>query len=241
MIVEEELPDEAKKSIAFLSLCYIDTLFETRCSLKDINITKRKVHSKGLKIGIYESMGYQTCQGFPGTFEHIDDDAKTFAEWGIDFVKMDTCHTPRGQLVSEGFKNFSRALNSTGRPIVFSCEWPHVGPHPDWDTMFNYCNTIRNGRDVQDSWDAVTSIIENFAKNQVVFKNVSGPGRYNDPDQLIIGDYALSYEQSKTQMALWAIMAAQLLMSNDLRDLPAWAEDILKNKEIIAVDQDPLV
>lgn len=198
------------------------------------------IHSKGLKIGIYESMGYQTCQGYPGTFGHIEDDAQTFADWGIDFVKMDTCHTPSGHLVSEGSKNFSKALNKTGRPIVFSCEWPHVSPHPDWATMFDYCNTIRNGKDVQDSWDSVTAIIENFARNQVIFKSVSGPGRYNDPDQLILGNHALSYEQSKTQMALWAIMSAQFLMSNDLRSLPDWAEEILKNKEIISVDQDPL-
>ncbi|KAJ8028021.1 Alpha-N-acetylgalactosaminidase [Holothuria leucospilota] len=198
------------------------------------------VHGKGLKLGIYESMGYYTCQHFPGTFGYIEKDVQTFVDWGIDYVKMDTCHTPKAELVSEGFENFSIALNNSGRPVVFSCEWPHVLSKPDYPLMFKYCNTIRNTRDVQDSWDSVLVIIEFFAKNQILFKNVSGPGKYNDPDQLIIGDHSLSYEQSKTQMALWSIMAAQMLMSNDLRTLAPWAEEILKNTEVIRVNQDPL-
>ncbi|XP_011684091.1 alpha-N-acetylgalactosaminidase [Strongylocentrotus purpuratus] len=197
------------------------------------------VHSKGLKLGIYESMGYATCQKLPGTFGHIETDAQTFADWGIDMVKMDTCHTPSVELTGEGFMNFSRALNGTGRPIVYSCEWAHV-QSSNFSIIAETCNTFRNYIDIQDSWTNVMTIIEFFASKQDIFTNVSGPGSYSDPDMLIVGDYSLSIDQSKAQMALWSIMAAQLMMSNDLRTLAPWAKEILQNKEVIAVNQDPL-
>ncbi|XP_072171001.1 alpha-N-acetylgalactosaminidase-like [Diadema setosum] len=197
------------------------------------------VHSKGLKLGIYESMGYFTCQHLPGTYGHIETDAQTFADWGIDMVKMDTCHTAGAKLAGEGFMNFSRALNATGRPILFSCEWPHIHPS-NLTVIAEYCNTFRNYIDIQDSWDNVMTIIKFFAAQQDKITKVSGPGKYSDPDMLIVGDYALSIDQSKSQMALWAIMAVQMSMSNDLRTLAPWAKEILQNKEIIAVNQDPL-
>ncbi|XP_054754676.2 alpha-N-acetylgalactosaminidase-like [Lytechinus pictus] len=196
------------------------------------------IHSKGLKLGIYESMGYHTCQKLPGTFGHIETDAQTFADWGIDMVKMDACYTPSSELAGEGYMNFSRALNATGRPIIYSCEWAHCGGN--FSIIAKTCNTFRNGIDIQDSWTNVQSIINFFISHQDLFTNVSGPGSYSDPDMLIVGDYALSIDQSRAQMALWAILAAQLMMSNDLRTLAPWAEEILQNKEVIAVNQDPL-
>ncbi|XP_072040639.1 alpha-N-acetylgalactosaminidase-like [Amphiura filiformis] len=198
------------------------------------------VHSKGLKLGIYESMGYKTCRGLPGTYGHIETDAKTFAEWGIDMVKMDKCHTPGAALTQQGFINMSIAMNKTGRPMIFSCEWPNVGGNRNWTLIANHCNTIRNGRDIQDSWPSLITILDSFITNQDTFAAISKPGSYNDPDMLIIGDYSLSLDQSKSQMALWSIMAVQMMMSNDLRTIPIQFKEILLNKEVIKVNQDKL-
>lgn len=199
------------------------------------------VHSKGLKLGIYESMGDKTCAGYPGTYGHIDTDAQSFADWGVDMVKMDTCHTHGADLTSQGFINMSIALNKTGRPMIYSCEWPHImGDKANYTQMFKYCNTIRNYNDIQDSWPSMITILDYYITNQDTFANVSKPGCYHDPDMLIIGDFSLSYDQAKSQMALWSVMAAQMLMSNDLRKIGLKFQELLLNKEVIAVNQDKL-
>lgn len=197
------------------------------------------VHSLGLKLGIYGDMGLHTCAGYPGSLGHIETDAKTFAEWGIDMLKLDGCYS-NAAIYETGYPNMSHALNATGRPIVFSCSWPAYLTHPDYAKISKYCNLWRNYDDVQDSWDSVLDIIEHYAEDQDIFQPYAGPGHWNDPDMLIIGNFGLSLDQQMSQMALWAIYASPLLMSNDLRQMPEQSREILQNQEVIAVNQDRL-
>lgn len=197
------------------------------------------IHSKGLKLGIYADLGTTTCAGYPGTLGHIQVDAQTFADWGVDMLKLDGCRATQADYET-GYPNMSRALNSTGRPIVFSCSWPAYISNPNYTEIAEFCNLWRNYNDIRDSWQSVLDIILHYAQIQDKIQPFAGPGHWNDPDMLVIGDFGLSVDEQRAQMALWAIFAAPLLMSNDLRKLPAEAKAILQNKEVIAVNQDKL-
>ncbi|KAJ8924357.1 hypothetical protein NQ315_007153 [Exocentrus adspersus] len=146
--------------------------------------------------------------------------------------------------MEEGYAKMGNYLNATGRPIVFSCSWPayqeplHI--KSNYSKLVETCNLWRNWDDIDDAWSNVTSILKWFSDNQERLAPFSGPGHWNDPDMLIIGNFGLSYEQSKAQMAIWAIMAAPLIMSVDLRTIEPKFKDVLLNKDIIAVNQDPL-
>ncbi|EHB15839.1 Alpha-galactosidase A, partial [Heterocephalus glaber] len=201
------------------------------------------VHSKGLKLGIYADVGNKTCAGFPGSFGHYDLDAQTFADWGVDLLKFDGCYCDSIKHLENGYKYMSLALNRTGRSIVYSCEWPfYLWPFhkPNYTTIRQYCNHWRNFVDVSDSWESIKSILDWTSFHQEKIVDVAGPGGWNDPDMLVIGNFGLSWDQQVTQMALWAIMAAPLLMSNDLRQISPQAKDLLQNKDVIAINQDPL-
>ncbi|NXB27698.1 AGAL galactosidase, partial [Eulacestoma nigropectus] len=209
------------------------------------------VHSKGLKLGIYSDVGNKTCAGFPGSYNHYDLDAQTFASWGVDLLKFDGCSSDSLELLAEGYRRMSLALNKTGRSIVYSCEWPfYLRPvqQPNYTEIKQYCNHWRNFYDVYDSWSSIKSILDWTALHQDSIVKIAGPGGWNDPDmalfvclpQLVIGNFGLSWEQSVTQMAMWAIMAAPLFMSNDLRHISPEAKCLLQNKEVIAINQDPL-
>lgn len=143
-----------------------------------------------------------------------------------------------------GYPEFGRNLNYTGRPMIYSCSWPvyqiYSGIQPNFSSIIEHCNLWRNFDDIQDSWASLESIIDYYGNNQDQIVPNAGPGHWNDPDMLIIGNFGLSYEQSKTQFAIWAIMAAPLLMSVDLRSIRPEYKAILQNKKIIAVDQDVL-
>lgn len=134
-------------------------------------------------------------------------------------------------------------LNRTGRHILYSCSWPAYQQghqHIDYSKIAKYCNIWRNYGDIQDSWSSIISIIKFYGENQDNFAQVAGPGNFNDPDMLILGDYGLSYEQEKTQMAMWSIMAAPLFMSVDLRNIKPQSKALLLNKRAIAINQDGL-
>ncbi|XP_053327856.1 alpha-N-acetylgalactosaminidase [Spea bombifrons] len=202
------------------------------------------VHSKGLKLGIYSDMGNYTCGGYPGTtLETIKIDADTFASWEVDMLKFDGCYSNSTEKAI-GYPKMSVALNATGRPILYSCSWPAyeggLPPQVNYTLLGNICNMWRNYGDVQDSWDSVLSIMKWYAANQDVLQPAAGPGRWNDPDMLITGDFGLSYEQSKVQLAIWAILAAPLIMSNDLRTISEDAKDLLQNRLLIHINQDSL-
>lgn len=201
------------------------------------------VHSKGLKFGIYEDFGNYTCAGYPGVLGYLETDALTFASWDVDYVKLDGCYSHPSEM-DRGYPEFGYHLNRTGRPMIYSCSWPvyqiYAGMKPNFTAIIEHCNLWRNFDDIQDSWSSLESIIDYYGNNQDAIIPNAGPGHWNDPDMLIIGNFGLSYEQSKTQMALWAILAAPLLMSVDLRTIRPEYKAILQNKKIIAVDQDPL-
>lgn len=201
------------------------------------------VHGKGLKFGIYEDYGNYTCAGYPGILGYSKQDAQQFASWDVDYVKLDGCYSLPTDM-DIGYPEFGRHLNGTGRAMVYSCSWPvyqiYAGISPNFSSIIEHCNLWRNFDDIQDSWASLESIIDYYGNNQDYIIPNAGPGHWNDPDMLIIGNFGLSYEQSKTQMALWAILAAPLLMSVDLRSIRPEYKAILQNRKIIAVDQDPL-
>ncbi|XP_043823120.1 alpha-N-acetylgalactosaminidase [Dromiciops gliroides] len=202
------------------------------------------VHSLGLKLGIYEDMGNKTCMGYPGTT--VDDvvlDAETFASWEVDMLKLDGCYSSAIDR-AQGYPGMADALNATGRPIAYSCSWPAydggLPPLVNYTLLTEICNLWRNYDDIEDSWQSVLSIVDWYTKNQDILQPVAGPGHWNDPDMLLIGNFGLSFEQAKAQMALWTILAAPLFMSTDLRTISPQNVDILQNKLMIKINQDPL-
>jgi len=201
------------------------------------------IHSKGLKFGIYEDYGTQTCQGYPGIIGYMELDAETFAKWGVDYVKLDGCYADY-RAMDVGYPEFGRLLNETGRPMVYSCSWPFYqelnGMMPNYEALKEHCNLWRNWDDIQDSYESLRYITNYFAANQSRIQPHGGSGHWNDADMLLIGNYGLTIDQSKTQMAIWAILASPLLMSNDLKNIRPEFKEILLNKEVIDVNQDVL-
>lgn len=160
-------------------------------------------------------------------------DATTFAEWDVDYVKLDGCYANYLDM-DEGYPEFGRLLNKTGRPMVYSCSWPVYqednGMMPNYNALKKHCNLWRNWGDIQDSYESMRDISEYFAVNQSRIQEHAGPGHWNDADMLLIGNYGLSLDQSRTQMAIWAIIASPLLMSNDLANVRPEFKEILLNR-----------
>ncbi|XP_044161929.1 alpha-galactosidase A [Bufo gargarizans] len=201
------------------------------------------VHAHGLLLGIYQDVGKKTCAGYPGSQGFYELDAQTFADWGVDLLKFDGCYYETLEQLEDGYRRMSIALNQTGRNIVYSCEWPLYARHlskVNYTEVAEYCNSWRNFNDIQDSWASVKTLIDFTAALQDQLVPAAGPGGWNDPDMLVIGNFGLSWDQEVTQMALWSIMAAPLLMSNDLRDINPRSKELLQNQEVIAINQDPL-
>ncbi|XP_039294947.1 alpha-N-acetylgalactosaminidase isoform X2 [Nilaparvata lugens] len=201
------------------------------------------IHSKGLKFGLYEDYGTKTCEGYPGVIGHMQQDAAKFAEWGVDYVKLDGCNADP-KTYDHGYPEFGRYLRETNRPMVYSCSWPAYQEDeqrmPNYTAIAEHCNLWRNYGDIQDSYYSLVNIMDHFGDNQHIYIPSAGPGHWNDPDMLIIGNFALSYEQSKLQMAIWAILAAPLIMSNNLEYLAPDMKAVLQNRDVIAVNQDEL-
>jgi alpha-galactosidase len=196
------------------------------------------VHSKGLKLGIYSSPGTRTCASYPGSYGHEEQDAKTFAAWGIDYLKYDWCSAGmiyKNEQLQPVYQKMGDALQATGRPIVYSlCQYgmekvekwgPEVGG-----------NLWRTTGDIRDEW---SSMIENVEK-QVPTAPYAGPGHWNDPDMLEIGNGHMTDDEYRTHMSLWALVASPLLAGNDIRTMSPVTKSILLNKEVIAIDQDAL-
>lgn len=200
------------------------------------------IHNKRLKFGIYEDIGTHTCAGYPGLLEHFQDDAKTFAEWEVDYIKVDGCYINHNQTMIKKYVEFGNYLNKTGRSIAYSCSWPAYTKikNADYNLLPETCNLWRNFADIGDSWWSIKGILEWFTENQNAIAQFAGPGHWNDPDMLIIGNGKLTERQSKAQMALWAILAAPLLMSADLDLVSPSERAILQNKHVIAINQDEL-
>ncbi|KAM4696642.1 alpha-galactosidase A isoform 2-T2 [Rhinophrynus dorsalis] len=201
------------------------------------------VHARGLLLGIYQDLGKKTCAGYPGSQGYYELDAQTFSDWGVDLLKFDGCYYGTLKQLEEGYRQMSMALNRTGRSIVFACEWPlYARPltKVNYSEVAEYCNSWRNFGDISDSWSSVKSVLDWTSILQDELVPAATPGAWNDPDMLVIGNFGLSRDQQVTQMALWSIMAAPLLMSNDLRDISAESKSLLQNIDVISINQDPL-
>ncbi len=196
------------------------------------------VHSKGLKLGIYSSPGPRTCASYPASYGHEVQDAKTFASWGIDYLKYDWCSAAaiyKNDALQPVYQKMGDALAATGRPIVFSlCEYG-MGSVEKWGADVSG-NLWRTTGDIRDTWDSMMSNIE----KQVPTAPYAGPGHWNDPDMLEIGNGHMTDDEYRTHMSLWALTAAPLLAGNDIRSMSPVTKSILMNSEVIAVDQDPL-
>ncbi|MDQ2832305.1 MAG: glycoside hydrolase family 27 protein [Acidobacteriota bacterium] len=194
------------------------------------------VHARGLKLGIYSSPGHRTCAEYPGSFGHEEQDARTFAAWGIDYLKYDWCGARmiyKDKDLQPVYQKMGDALLKSGRPIMYSlCEYGNEKVET-WGAKVGG-NLWRTTGDISDTW---TSMIGNIEK-QVPTAPFAGPGHWNDPDMLEIGNGHMTDEEYRTHMSLWALTAAPLLAGNDIRSMSPATRDILMNKEVIAVDQD---
>lgn len=197
------------------------------------------VHSRGLKLGIYSSPGPRTCGGFEGSFGHEEQDARTYADWGIDYLKYDWCsartvYSTPGEMQAAYLK-MGAALQGGKRPIVYSlCQYGmfDVGR---WGRKVGG-NLWRTTSDISDYWSRMEGI--GFGQNGR--ENDAGPGGWNDPDMLEVGNGGMTLDEYRTHITLWSLLSAPLLLGNDVRALSQETRSLLTNREVIAVDQDPL-
>jgi alpha-galactosidase len=189
------------------------------------------VHGKGLKLGVYTDAGRLTCQKRPGSFDHELQDAKAYASWGVDYVKVDWCYS-EGLDPEVQYAKFRGALAQAGRPIVFSiCNWGVKAP---WRWGSKTGNLWRTTGDISDKYDSMSLI--GFSQNGL--EKFAGPGHWNDPDMLEVGNGGMDRDEYRTHMALWALLAAPLLAGNDLRSMSAETKEMLTNGDVLSVDQD---
>jgi alpha-galactosidase len=199
------------------------------------------VHGQGLKFGLYSDAGTGTCAKRPGSKDHEAIDARAYAEWGVDYLKYDWCNTD-GQDTRDSYARMGRELRATGRPIVFSiCEWGSTRP---WLWAPGIGHLWRTTGDIQDCWDCGKSWggmgVVHIIDLQTDLHPFAGPGHWNDPDMLEVGNGGLTTAESRAHFSFWALLAAPLMAGNDLRAMSAETREILTNREVIAVDQDPL-
>jgi alpha-galactosidase len=191
------------------------------------------VHSKGLKFGIYSSAGTVTCQRRPGGFGHEYQDARTYAHYGVDYLKYDWCGSTT-QDARSSYTNMRNALYAAGRPIVFSiCEW---GSSKPWEWAGDVGHLWRTTGDISDNWN---SMIDIFRKQKDLGR-YAGPGKWNDPDMLEVGNGGMTTEEYKTHFSLWCMLASPLMAGNDLQNMTPDTKSILLNKEMIEIEQDSL-
>jgi len=199
------------------------------------------VHAKGLKFGIYSDAGTGTCQNRPGGRGYEFQDARQYAAWGVDYLKYDWCN--HGTQDSQASYSIMRdALKKSGRPIVFSlCEWRSTKP---WLWAGDVGNLWRSTGDIIDKWDGSAKWgglgVVQILDLQDGLQSYAGPGHWNDPDMLEVGNGGMSVTEYRAHFSMWCLLAAPLMAGNDIRKMPADIHEILTNKEVIAIDQDPL-
>ena len=224
-------------------------VLHTNAKFPDMKALADYVHSKGLKIGIYSGPGTKTCGGYAASLGHEEQDAKMYAEWGIDYLKYDLCSfipdvlekqapndkAAQMRLMIGAYDKMGKALKATGRPIVYSlCQY-------GWDAVWEWApalggNLWRTTGDITPRWDRIYAI----ASQQAGLESYAGPGHWNDPDMLEVGNGKLSLAENRTHFTLWAILAAPLLAGNDLPHMKPEIKAILTNRDVIAINQDAL-
>jgi alpha-galactosidase len=219
-------------------------VIQTNKKFPDMKALADYVHSKGLKLGIYSGPGPKTCAGYEGSFGHEDQDAQTYAQWGIDYLKYDLCSfgdfmrkahdkEKSHQMMLDAYTKMHNALVATGRPIVFSlCQYGH-------DDVWKWGPSVggnlwRTTGDIEDNYDRMATI----GFGQLSLAKYAGPGHWNDPDMLEVGNGGMTGDEYRTHMSLWAILAAPLLAGNDLSKMTPETVAILTNRDVIAIDQD---
>ncbi len=213
-----------------------DGIIHPNAKFPDMNALADYVHSKGLKLGIYSSPGPKTCAGYEGSYGHEEQDARTYAGWGIDYLKYDWCSADDLHLdMPSTYKKMHEALLKTGRPIVYSlCQY---GEHQVWRWGASAGGNLwRTSGDISDKYDRMALI--GFGQHGLA--RFAGPGHWNDPDMLEVGNGGMNENEYRTHMSLWALLAAPLLAGNDLSKMTPQTLAILTNREVIAVDQDRL-
>lgn len=221
---------------------------QSNSKFPDMKALADYVHSKGLKLGIYSSPGPKTCGGYAGSYGHEQQDANTYAKWGIDYLKYDLCsyqdimskeagnnRQKQWAMMRQAYEKMHQALLNTHRPIVFSLCQYGVDAVWSWGPTVG-ANLWRTTGDISDNYDRMSVI--GFA--QAGLSKYAAPGHWNDPDMLEIGNGHMSPDEYRTHMSLWAMLAAPLLAGNDLSKMDATTKSILINKDVIAVDQDRL-
>ena len=198
------------------------------------------VHSKGLKFGLYSDVGTMTCAKRPGSMGHEYQDAAQYAAWGVDYLKYDWCNVGTTN-AQAAYTLMSNALKATGRPIVFSmCEWGTAKP---WLWAKDIGNLWRTTGDIKDCWSCKGEWDNGFLTNldlQIGLESFAGPGHWNDPDMLEVGNGGMTTTEYRSHFSLWALLAAPLIAGNDLRTMTPEIRDILTAPEVIAVNQDAL-
>lgn len=221
---------------------------QSNAKFPDMKALADYVHSKGLKLGIYSSPGAQTCAHFEGSLGHEEQDAKTYADWGVDYLKYDLCGyrpvmqaqfpddtTAQYRLMREAYEKMHQAILKTGRPMVYSlCQY-------GWDAVWDWgpsvgANLWRTTGDISANFDRMSLI----GRSQAGLAKFAGPGHWNDPDMLEVGNGKLTHNENVTHMTLWAMLAAPLIAGNNLTQMSSDVASILMNKEVIAIDQDAL-
>ena len=236
-----------------------DGVLSTNSKFPDMKGLADYVHSKGLKLGIYSGPGPQTCARYAASYGHEQQDADLYASWGIDYLKYDLCsfrqimqqqapNDPAAQMkmMIAAYAKMDKALKSTGRPIVFSlCQY-------GWDAVWEWGpsvggNSWRTTGDIQANWNSIYDILE----QQAGLAKYAGPGHWNDPDMLEVGNGMparfgngkiryLSLAEDRSHFSMWAMLAAPLLAGNDLTHMDPDVLKILTNRDVIAIDQDRL-
>ncbi len=198
------------------------------------------LHSKGFKFGIYNCAGTRTCADYPGGRGHEFQDARTYASWGVDYLKYDWCNHGTAN-AQETYRTMRDALHAAGRPIIFSlCEWGDSKPWTwaaDTGHLWRTTGDIMSCYDCTQQWSSGWKVI---LDKQVGLEKYSGPDHWNDPDMLEVGNQGLSPAESRAHFSFWCLLAAPLMAGNDVRSMNTDTLAILTNKEAIAIDQDSL-
>jgi len=204
------------------------------------------VHSKGLKFGLYSDAGAKTCAGRPGSQGHEYQDALQYARWGVDYLKYDWCSTGTRN-AEEAYSTMNKALLATGRPIVFSmCEWGTAKP---WLWANGIGNLWRTTGDISDVWSSNKKWPDgsccqlgfvNILDLQADLYSYAGPGHWNDPDMMEVGNGGMTIPEYRAHFSFWALLAAPLISGNDVRSMTPEIKEILTNPDVIAVNQDKL-
>jgi alpha-galactosidase len=252
----DKLVSTGMKDAGYIYIIIDDNWTAERDSLGFITVDKKRfpsglkalsdyIHSKGLKLGLYSDVGYKTCGGFIASRGHEFQDAIMFAKWGCDYLKYDWCNSDGINAIG-AYTTMRDAIFAAQRPMIFSmCEW---GNNKPWLWAANVGHLWRTTGDITACFDCVDThggTYNSWGVMQILdmqegLRKFAGPGHWNDPDMLEVGNVTLTLNESRAHFSLWAMLAAPLISGNDLRKMSKDVLDILTNKDVIAIDQDSL-